>query len=78
MYNITQNADSFTPAVQEPEEFDPVNLLWLAVGKFKWSDEQFAINFGWEVATIRKWTCGQKAGRSARIRAATLKREWGI
>jgi hypothetical protein len=78
MYNITQNTDSFTPPVQEPEEYDPVDLLWLAVGKFGWSDEEFATNFGWQLGTIRKWTCGQKAGRSARIRAATLKREWGL
>jgi len=78
MYNITQSADSSTPPVKEPEEYDPVDLLGLAVGKFKWSDEEFATNFGWEVTTIRKWTYGQKVGRSARIRAATLKREWNL
>lgn len=78
MTNITQNRGVVVPAVEQPEEYDPVELFWLAVGTFNWKDEQFAINFGWEVATIRKWTCGQKAGRSARIRAATLKREWGL
>ena len=78
MNNITQNCDLQIPPVEEPQEFDPVALLWLAAGKFGWSDEQFAKAFGWEVSTIRKWTCGQRAGRSAHIRAATLKREWGL
>ena len=78
MYNITQNTDSFTPAVKELRRVRSSGSTLVAVGKFKWSDEQFATNFGWEVTTIRKWTCGQKAGRSARIRAATLKREWEL
>ena len=78
MNNIAQNSDLQIPPVEEPQEFDPVALLWLAIGKFKWSDEEFATSFGWELSTIRKWTTGQRAGRSARIRAATLKREWGL
>ena len=78
MNNITQNSDLQIPPVEEPQEFDPVALLWLTAGKFGWTDEQFSINFGWELSTIRKWTCGQKCSRQARIRAASLKREWGL
>ena len=78
MYNITQNPSSFIPPVEEPEEYDPVELFRRAVDEYKWTDEEFATNFGWEVTTIRKWLYGQKVGRSARIRAATLKREWNL
>jgi len=78
MTNITHTSDAYIPPVEEPEEYNPVELYREAVIKYKWSDEDFAKNFGWEVATIRKWTYGQKVGRPARIRAATLKREWNL
>lgn len=67
-----------TPPIVEPEEFSPVDLLWLAQGRFKWNTADFAAVFGWELDTIRKWTYGQKPSRQARIRAATLKKIWGI
>lgn len=78
MNNITHNSDAYIPPVGEPEEYDPVELLWQALDKFNWTDEQFATNFGWELSTIRRWVYGQKVGRSARIRAATLKQEWKL
>ena len=78
MNNITQNSNLQIPPVEEPQEFDPVALLWLAAGKFGYSDAEFALVFGCELSTLRKWTCGQKVGRQARIRAATLKRDWGL
>ena len=65
-----------TPPVIEPEEFDPVELLFKAQSRFGWGVEEFAISFGWEADTIKKWTYKQKFSRQARIRAATLKREW--
>lgn len=78
MSNITQNSDLEIPPVEEPEEYNPVDLLWQAAGKFGYSDADFARVFGCELSTLRKWTCGQKIGRQARIRAATLKREWNL
>lgn len=78
MTNITHNSEAYIPPVEEPEEYSPVDLFWEALQTFNWTDEQFAKNFGWEVSTIWKWVYGQKAGRSARIRAATLKREWKL
>ncbi|MEG5173240.1 hypothetical protein [Microcoleus sp. B3-D7] len=78
MTNISGNLhkEGLTPPVVEPEEFDPVELLFKAQNRFNWSLEQFAISFGWEVSTIQKWKERQKFSRQARIRAATLKREW--
>ena len=78
MTNITQNASVEIPPVEEPEEFSTVELLWLAVGKFGYADEDFATKFGCELSTLRKWLCGQKVGKFSRIRAATLKREWEL
>ncbi|MEZ2241760.1 hypothetical protein [Microcoleus sp.] len=68
----------FVPEIVEPEEFSPVDLLWLAQGKFGWTVYNFADVFGWRYETIYKWTYGQKPSRQARIRAATLKKMWGI
>ena len=76
--SITQNSEVEMPPVEEPEEFDPVALLWLAVGKFGWSDADFARAFGCELSTLKKWTCGQKVGRYSRIIAATLKQKWRL
>ncbi|MEZ2278069.1 MAG: hypothetical protein ACBR12_14280 [Microcoleus sp.] len=66
------------PQIVEPEEFSPVDLLWLAQGKFGWTVLDFAEVFGWRHETVYKWTYGQKVSRQARIRAATLKKMWGI
>jgi hypothetical protein len=76
--SITQNSEVEIPPVEEPEEFHPVALLWLAVGKFGWSDADFARAFGCELSTLKKWTCGQKVGRSSKISAATLKQKWRL
>lgn len=76
--SVTEKPAVAVPEVIEPEEFSPIDLLWLAQGRFQWSTADFATVFGWELDTIRKWTYGQKPSRQARIMAARLKRIWGI
>jgi DNA-binding transcriptional regulator YiaG len=67
------------PPLEEPEEFDPIKLLEMAMKKFRLKVYEFAIVFGLEQDTIYKWRSGKdKPGRLARIRAATLKKEWGL
>lgn len=76
--SVTEKLVTLVPPIVEPDEFSPVDLLWLSQGRFKWSTADFAAVFGWELDTVRKWTYGKKPSRQARIRAATLKRIWGI
>ncbi len=79
MSNISGNlhkSEGLAPPIVEPEEFDPIELLFKAQNRYNWSLEKFAICFGWEVSTIQKWKEKQKFSRQARIRAATLKRDW--
>lgn len=66
------------PPIQEPEEFDPIELLRLFQYYYNFSTEQFATCFGCEVDTIYKWAQKRKCCKLARIRAADLKRERGI
>lgn len=80
----TENKQEFlspviAPQLKEPEEFDPIELLEIVRKKFRINIWQFAIIFGLEEDTIYKWNSGKKKpGRLARIRAATLKKEWGL
>lgn len=60
-----------------PEEFDPVELLWIMRCE-GWTAEQFATVFGCELDTVYKWSYTRKYSRLARIRAATLKKQWGF
>lgn len=58
-----------------PEEFDPVELLRI-MQREGWTVEQFATVFGCEPDTAYKWRYNRKCCRLARIRAATLKKQW--
>lgn len=78
MNNITHIPDTCIPPVEEPEEYSPVELFWQTRAEFGYSEENFACVFGCEASTLKKWIYGQKIGRQARIRAATLKREWNL
>jgi DNA-binding transcriptional regulator YiaG len=67
------------PPLKEPEEFDPIELLEMAMKKFRLKIWQFAMIFGLDQDTIYKWRSGKdKPGRLARIRAATLLKEWNL
>lgn len=58
-----------------PEEFDPIELLWI-MQREGWTTEQFATVFGCTIHNVYKWSQTRKCGRLARIRAATLKKQW--
>ena len=64
--------------VDHPEEFDPVELLWIMQREEGWTAEQFATVFGCSLHNVYKWSQTRKCGRLARIRAATLKKQWGF
>lgn len=67
------------PSLDEPEEFDPIELQKLAKKEFHWKVWEFAIKFGCEPATIYAWRCGKNVpGRQARIIAGLLKNQWQI
>ena len=81
MTNISTIARARIPApslVDHPEEFDPVELLWMLQREEGWTYEQFATVFGCSVYNVQKWSSTRKCGRLARIRAATLKKQWGF
>lgn len=68
-----------SPPLEEPEEFDPIELYRLSKNKFNWKLWQFAIAFGCEAATIYAWSSGKSfPSRQARIIAALLKNLWGF
>ena len=65
--------------IVEPEEFCPIALLDLAIKKFRVKCYEFATVFGIEAQTISAWRCGSRVPtRQNRIRAASLKKEWGM
>ena len=67
------------PPISEPEEFDPVKLYWLASQQFHWKLDDFSEVFGWARDTIYKWLIKKcPPSKQAKIRAATLKKEWGL
>jgi len=68
-----------TLEIVEPEEFCPIALLDLAIKKFRVKCYEFAVVFGIEAQTISAWRCGSRVPtRQNRIRAASLKKEWGM
>ncbi|MEG4010364.1 hypothetical protein QUA41_30685 [Microcoleus sp. Pol11C1] len=68
----------FPGLTEFPDEFDPIELLWLVQRKYEITAEQFAHAFGVEPDTVYHWSSTHKCSRLARIRAATLKRDWGF
>jgi len=77
MSNIASNPIQIT--ITDPEEFDPVALLELAIDKFHIRANQFAKIFGTEAQTLSNWRSGRRnPTRQCRIRAASLKKEWGL
>lgn len=65
--------------IEEPEEFDPIELLNLAKKSFRLKSQDFALIFGIELQVISTWRRGfRQPSRQARIRAATLKKMWGL
>lgn len=65
--------------IVQPDEFCPIALLDLAIEKFRVRCYEFATVFGIEAQTISAWRCGSRVPtRQNRIRAASLKKEWGI
>lgn len=67
------------PQLNEPEEFDPMELYKLVKNRFDWKLWQFAIAFGCETTTIYAWSSGRSLpSRQARIIAALLKKLWGF
>ena len=78
MSSISRIARISTPLLTDhPEEFDPVKLLWLLQAQ-GWTPQQFSTVFGCELDTVYKWSYTRKCSRLARIRAATLKKQWGF
>ncbi|TAG98766.1 MAG: hypothetical protein EAZ18_00380 [Oscillatoriales cyanobacterium] len=76
-----ENKQVKQPALIEPEEFDPIELLSLAQQHFHWKIYEFAIAFGCEPQTIYAWNCPTKKkypSRQAKILAALFKKEWGL
>ena len=68
-----------TLKIVQPEEFCPIALLDLAIKKFRVKCYEFAVVFGIEAQTISAWRCGSRVPtRQNRIRAASLKKEWGM
>lgn len=63
--------------LDHPSEFDPVELLWI-MQREGWTAEQFATVFGCSLHNVYKWSQTRRCGRLARIRAATLKKQWEL
>lgn len=68
----------------EPEEFDPIELLRIAKQQFlakgiRLSTYEYSIVFGTEYQQISRWKRGVVSPpRLARIRAASLMKDWGL
>jgi DNA-binding transcriptional regulator YiaG len=68
-----------TLKIEDPEEFDPIELLELAIDKFSVKCHEFARIFGTEPQTISAWRCGRRTPtRQCRIRAYYLGKQWGL
>ena len=78
MSSISTIARISTPLLTDhPEEFDPVELLWI-MQREGWTTEQFSTVFGCSLHNVYKWSQTRRCGRLARIRAATLKKQWKL